>query len=121
MTDPRLIVMLERICETPDEHRLRPRGHPSRAPADPVEPEDPIEKLAMRPRTTQALARDGVRTVRDLTARSARDLRYTPQLGPMSICEIVGTLSAHGLRLRDHAPQPRANAHRRRVISSLPA
>lgn len=103
MTDPRLIVMLERIMELPDGHRAR--ENPIHLPARPVGPDDPIEDLALRPHTTKALAADGVRTVRDLIARTERDLCATPKLGRMRIGEIATALAAHALRLRENAPR----------------
>ena len=60
----------------------------------------PIQRLPLSVRCQNALAREGVRTVEELLARSERDLLGVVNLGLRSVFEIRQVLEALGLTLR---------------------
>ena len=59
----------------------------------------PIEDLQLPVRTFNSLRREGIHTVRDLSARSEADLRTIPNLGPQSVSDIKQKLAERGLAL----------------------
>jgi carbon monoxide dehydrogenase subunit G len=65
----------------------------------------PIEELGLPLRTFNSLRREGIHTVRDLSARNEADLLAIVNLGPASVNEIKQKLAERGLAL---APAGRA-------------
>jgi carbon monoxide dehydrogenase subunit G len=59
----------------------------------------PIEDLQLPVRAFNSLRREGIHTVRDLSARNEAELRAIPNLGSQSINEIKRKLSERGLGL----------------------
>lgn len=59
----------------------------------------PIEDLQLPVRTYNSLRREGIHTVRDLSARSEEELRTIPNLGPQSVSDIKLKLAERGLGL----------------------
>lgn len=59
----------------------------------------PLSSLDLTVRTFVALRRAGVRTVAELTRRTAADLGGIPRFGPKNLREVRGRLSALGLSL----------------------
>lgn len=59
----------------------------------------PIEDLQLPVRTYNSLRREGIHTVRDLSARSEAELRTIPNLGPQSVGDIREKLAERGLAL----------------------
>ncbi len=59
----------------------------------------PVEDLQLPVRAFNSLRREGIHTVRDLTARSEVDLLAIPNLGPQSVSEIKQKLAGQGLAL----------------------
>ena len=59
----------------------------------------PIEDLQLPVRAFNSLRREGIHTVRDLSARSETELRTIPNLGPQSVGEIKQKLAERGLAL----------------------
>ena len=49
------------------------------------------------------LERAGIRTVRELLAKTEREVLAIPQIGPKTLAEIVEALERKGLRLREDA------------------
>jgi carbon monoxide dehydrogenase subunit G len=70
----------------------------------------PVEDLQLPVRTFNSLRREGIHTVRDLSARSEADLLAIPNLGPQSVSEIQQKLAEQGLALASGtaAPEPAA-------------
>jgi uncharacterized protein len=62
-------------------------------------PLHPIEDLQLPVRTFNSLRREGIHTVRDLSARSEADLLTIPDLGPQSVSDIKQKLAEQGLAL----------------------
>ncbi|MHB8491027.1 MAG: DNA-directed RNA polymerase subunit alpha C-terminal domain-containing protein [Solirubrobacteraceae bacterium] len=60
-----------------------------------------IEELELGVRSYNCLKRAGVATVGDLIAKSEAELGAIPNFGRKSIDEVVETLHARGLSLRD--------------------
>ena len=63
----------------------------------------PIEDLQLPVRTFNSLRREGIHTVRDLSARSEADLLTIPNLGPQSVSEIKQKLAEQGFALASAA------------------
>jgi carbon monoxide dehydrogenase subunit G len=59
----------------------------------------PIEDLQLPVRTYNSLRREGIHTVRDLSARSESELLTIPNLGPQSVGDIKQKLAERGLVL----------------------
>ena len=59
----------------------------------------PIEDLQLPVRTYNSLRREGIHTVRDLSARSEAELRTVSNLGPQSVSDIKQKLAERGLTL----------------------
>ena len=59
----------------------------------------PIEDLQLPVRTYNSLRREGIHTVRDLSARSEAELRTISNLGPQSVTDIKQKLAERGLTL----------------------
>jgi uncharacterized protein len=59
----------------------------------------PIEDLQLPVRTFNSLRREGIHTVRDLSARSEADLLTIPNLGPQSVSDIKQKLAEQGFAL----------------------
>ena len=59
----------------------------------------PIEELGLPLRAFNSLRREGIHTVRDLSARSEADLLAIVNLGPASVSEIKQKLAERGLAL----------------------
>jgi carbon monoxide dehydrogenase subunit G len=98
--------------------QLAGAGQPGAGPAaGPAEPGDqpgagvsgdgavllPVEDLQLPLRAFNSLRREGIHTVRDLTARSEADLLAIPNLGPQSVSEIKQKLAGQGLALASAA------------------
>ena len=69
--------------------------------AAPVELDGPLTNLKLSQRARLALDSIGVRTIRELIARSAADVRKGHLCGPRTLAEIQECLTAHGLALRE--------------------
>jgi hypothetical protein len=69
--------------------------------AAPVDPDATLTTLQLSPRARLALDSIGVRTVRDLTTRSAAEVRAGHLCGPRTLTEILEALASHGLSLRE--------------------
>jgi carbon monoxide dehydrogenase subunit G len=65
----------------------------------------PIEDLQLPVRAYNSLRREGIHTVRDLSARNEADLRAIANLGPQSINEIKQKLAERGLGLASAAAE----------------
>jgi len=63
----------------------------------------PIEDLQLPVRTYNSLRREGIHTVRDLSARSEAELRTISNLGPQSVSDIKQKLAERGLTLASAA------------------
>jgi len=63
----------------------------------------PVEDLQLPVRAFNSLRREGIHTVRDLSARSETDLLAIPNLGPQSVSEIKQKLADRGLTLASGA------------------
>jgi carbon monoxide dehydrogenase subunit G len=61
----------------------------------------PIEELGLSLRSYNSLRREGVHTVRDLSARTREDLLAIDHIGPASVEEIKQKLADRGLTLAD--------------------
>jgi RNA polymerase alpha subunit len=70
------------------------------------EPGLPIEELGLPLRAFNSLRREGIHTVRDLSARSEADLLAITGLGPASVKEIKQKLAGRGLALAPVATGP---------------
>jgi DNA-directed RNA polymerase subunit alpha len=79
-----------------------PAGAPG-APARPASGMDEIliEELELGVRSYNCLKRAGIQTVGDLVSKSEGELAAIPNFGKKSIDEVVETLNARGLALRD--------------------
>jgi DNA-directed RNA polymerase alpha subunit len=60
----------------------------------------PLDALGLSTRTINSLERGNVRTVRDLLARSAKDLKAIRNFGDAALKEVQDRLAANGLQLR---------------------
>ncbi len=60
-----------------------------------------IEELELGVRSYNCLKRAGIRTIADLLAKSEAELNAIPNFGKKSIDEVIETLAARGLSLRD--------------------
>ena len=60
-----------------------------------------IEELELGVRSYNCLKRAGIQTVGDLISKSESELAAIPNFGKKSIDEVVETLHARGLNLRD--------------------
>ena len=60
-----------------------------------------IEELELGVRSYNCLKRAGIQTVGDLVSKSEGELAAIPNFGKKSIDEVVETLNARGLGLRD--------------------
>ena len=60
-----------------------------------------IEELELGVRSYNCLKRAGIQTVGDLVAKSENELNAIPNFGKKSIDEVIETLHARGLALRD--------------------
>ena len=63
----------------------------------------PIEDLQLPARTYNSLRREGIHTVRDLSARSEAELRTISNLGPQSVSDITQKRAERGLTLASAA------------------
>lgn len=70
----------------------------------------PIEDLQLSVRAFNSLRREGIHTVRDLSARNEAELRAIPNLGAQSINEIKRKLSERGLGLASAAAEKKPAA-----------
>jgi DNA-directed RNA polymerase alpha subunit len=61
----------------------------------------PIEVLGLSARPLNALLREGVRTVGDLTTYTATDITDLRNLGMLTLAEVQAKLGEHGLALSD--------------------
>ena len=61
----------------------------------------PIEELELGVRSYNCLKRAGIQTVGDLISKSEGELAAIPNFGKKSIDEVIETLHARGLALRD--------------------
>ena len=79
--------------------RRRPGGAPARQPnaLDDIL----IEELELGVRSYNCLKRAGIQTVGDLVSKTESELNAIPNFGKKSIDEVVETLHARGLSLRD--------------------
>ncbi|MHB8658603.1 MAG: DNA-directed RNA polymerase subunit alpha [Solirubrobacteraceae bacterium] len=75
------------------------QGGPSRAPN--VMDDILIEELELGVRSYNCLKRAGIQTVGDLVAKTEGELNAIPNFGKKSIDEVIETLHARGLGLRD--------------------
>jgi DNA-directed RNA polymerase subunit alpha len=76
-----------------------PAGAPSRAPN--AMDDILIEELELGVRSYNCLKRAGIQTVGDLVSKTEAELNAIPNFGKKSIDEVVETLHARGLGLRD--------------------
>jgi len=60
-----------------------------------------IEELELGVRSYNCLKRAGIQTVGDLISKSEAELNAIPNFGKKSIDEVIETLEARGLSLRD--------------------
>ena len=60
----------------------------------------PLDALGLSTRTINSLEKGNVRTVRDLLARSAKDLKAIRNFGDAALKEVQDRLTANGLQLR---------------------
>ncbi len=60
-----------------------------------------IEELELGVRSYNCLKRAGIQTVGDLISKSEGELNAIPNFGKKSIDEVIETLHARGLNLRD--------------------
>jgi len=60
-----------------------------------------IEELELGVRSYNCLKRAGIQTIGDLLSKSEAELNAIPNFGKKSIDEVIETLAAHGLALRD--------------------
>ena len=60
-----------------------------------------IEELELGVRSYNCLKRAGIQTVGDLVAKTEGELNAIPNFGKKSIDEVIETLHARGLSLRD--------------------
>jgi hypothetical protein len=67
-----------------------------------------IDVLHLPSRAHRALVYDGIRTVRELVAKSAIELQRAPNFGRVSLSLVRTALAEHGLYLRDEGPPPPA-------------
>jgi DNA-directed RNA polymerase subunit alpha len=67
----------------------------------------PLSVLGLSIRASNALLNNGVTTVGDLVAKTETELWRLPHVGPTTMADIKGKLSARGLSLRpgEVAPQ----------------
>jgi uncharacterized protein len=65
---------------------------------------DSVESLNLPLRSYNSLRREGIHTVRDLTARTPEDLLAIENIGPASVDEIKRRLAERGLALADSGP-----------------
>ena len=85
--------------------RARGHGRRRRRPAPPAAPGGPmddilIEELELGVRSYNCLKRAGIQTVGDLVSKSEAELNAIPNFGKKSIDEVIETLHARGLDLR---------------------
>ncbi|WP_242892568.1 DNA-directed RNA polymerase subunit alpha C-terminal domain-containing protein [Actinomadura litoris] len=66
---------------------------------------DPIALLLLTPRAYNALWREGIHTIGDLTAREPDELTDIRRFGPLSLADVQAKLAAHGLALKNGAGQ----------------
>ncbi|MFL5854293.1 MAG: DNA-directed RNA polymerase subunit alpha, partial [Solirubrobacteraceae bacterium] len=76
---------------------LQPGGRAGGSPMDDIL----IEELELGVRSYNCLKRAGIQTVGDLISKSEGELNAIPNFGKKSIDEVVETLAARGLNLRD--------------------
>jgi DNA-directed RNA polymerase subunit alpha len=69
-----------------------------------LQPGDPIGVLGLSPRPHNALRRNGIHTIADLTAATPNDITDIRNLGVTYLGEIESKLAAHGLALRTEEP-----------------
>lgn len=62
-----------------------------------------VEELELSVRTLNCFKNEGIRTVRDIVAKSEFELMRTPNFGRKSLNEVKEILSVFGLKLRDTA------------------
>jgi DNA-directed RNA polymerase subunit alpha len=86
-----------------DGHGLAVSGGPGGAPAGALQGEEwsiLIEELELGVRSYNCLKRAGIQTVGDLISKSEAELNAIPNFGKKSIDEVIETLHARGLNLR---------------------
>lgn len=69
-----------------------------------LQPGDPIGVLDLSPRPFNALRRNGIHTIADLTACTPADITDIRNLGITFLGEIESKLNRHGLALRTEEP-----------------
>lgn len=71
------------------------------------QPTDPVEALGLSTRVRNALLRNGIHTLGDLTACSPTDLRDIRNLGVKGYAEVLAALDQRGLELTSEPASPR--------------
>ena len=86
-------------------HRLNmldPKGTTANYDYKPDQPViNPIEELGFTVRTNNCLKAENIFTIDQLCSRTSNQLLKTPNLGRKSLKEIIETLAAHNLKLKD--------------------
>ena len=80
--------------------RRRPGAAPARRPPNAMD-DILIEELELGVRSYNCLKRAGIQTVGDLVSKTEGELNAIPNFGKKSIDEVIETLHARGLGLRD--------------------
>jgi hypothetical protein len=80
-----------------------------------------LADLCLSVRTSGALDRDRHKTLGDVARLTAPEVLRIPNIGHVSLQEIEGILSRHGLSLRPHGPYREAPSYPPSVASSLAA
>lgn len=72
------------------------------------QPSDPVETLGLSPRPYNALRRNNIHTIGDLTRLDQQELSDIRNIGIASLGEVLHALYIHGLKLKEQPAPERA-------------